>query len=276
MPKAKPYSGPVETNLASQVLNSTGVKVGEDLLGDALRHAATRLESLVKQANAEMEGNDFAGIVAEHLAVKMNRRGSAHLTVSDTGKMLLHISYEDARPVPKVTRQRTAPLMKELKARAEELGVDISPFGIKRTKIHEFLEKVAAGAVVPQGESGPKALPSAPRAKAPRAVERVPTPDVANEEPPAAPVDPGPMSAGPDETVVSEMPETPPPRRSIVKTAEVREGPVVVDASEQRARNGSNPAKTQGEAAPPKSMRQLVQESKEVDIADLLASDPPE
>lgn len=258
MPKAKPYSGPVETNLASQVLNSTGVKVGDDLLGNALLHAAERLESLVEQANAVMRGNDFAKIVAEHLAAKMNRRGAAHLTVSDTGKMLLHISYEDARPEPKVTRQRTAPLMKELKARADELGVDISRFGIKRTKIHDFLEKVAAGAVASQGASKAK-----PR------VQETPSPE------PELVEDPGPMSAGPDETLVSEMPETPPPRKPVVKPAEVREGPVIVNAPEARPRNGSNSAKTQAEDARSKSMRQLVKDSKEVDIADLLASDPP-
>lgn len=297
MPKAKPYSGTIEADLASQLLNSTGERVDDELLGDALRSASERLAKLVEMANEKLDGNKFAQIVADSLAADMNRRGNASLTVSETGHVVLHISYEDQkRAKPKATRKRTAPLMAELKERAAKLGVDISRFGIKRKQIHAFLEKVAAGEIEPDAvESAEKPEKKAERkraepAKKPEkkaqtgektdeketdsdsAARRQASVRVADdpEEP-----DPGPMSAGPDETTRSDMPETPPPKRPFVKSEE-QVGPVVVasENSEDRAK----PPKSQGEGGSGgkgRSMRQLVQDSKEIDIADLLASDSP-
>lgn len=271
MPKAKPYSGPVEDKLARQVLNSTGETRninGEDLLlGDALIRTAKLLEQIVDQANTLLDGNEFAAIVAEHLANKLNRRGNAEIAVTKSGQVELYISYEEhpARHVsvepPK--RQRKVPLMKELKAKAKKLGVEIpEELGIKRRKIHEWLGKVEKGEIKPKGAKRKSA-----------AIQ------TANDPPDP---DPGPMSAGPDETRVSPAPDDPKPpkKRGFVKTSEAVSKPVVVTTDEPAEdkpapAKAAKPAKPQEDSGQRPDMRQLVKDSKDVSISELLASDPP-
>ena len=82
------------------------------------------------------------------------------------------------------------------------------------------------------------------------------------------------MSAGPDETKVGAPPDdVKPPKRGFVKTSEAISGPVVVavEEVEGQAKNGPKGAKKGSR----RSMKQLVKDSKDVDITDLLASDPP-
>lgn len=259
MPKAKPYSEPVDHHIAVQVLNATGVKDGAWLLGDALFNAAENLARLVQEGNKALEGNEFANIVAEHLAARLSRRGASHLFVTEVGQVTLIISYEEVQPTPP-QRQRTAPLMKELKARAKALGVDISHLGIKRKAIHAFLEGMTATSEKPKTRGKPKTTK--------------PVVLVADE---AVDSDPGPMSAGPDETTTSPPPELPPrrPPPTIVKSDPMGESPVVVDASES-TNGGSKPSKSQGEGDHRSPLRQLVQDAKDVDIASLLASETPD
>lgn len=280
MPKAKPYSGPVEENVARQLLNSTGHAVdinGESLLlGDALLAAAKQLKQLVEEANNQLDHNPFAKIVADHLAADMNRRGRAEIAVHDNGSVQLHVNYQGnpRNPKQKQKRKRKIPLMEELKARAEELGVEIpEEFGIKRSKIHEYLKKVAAK----QQSNSPKEPPVNIPQKTPKVLETA--------EDPSDLDDPGPMSAGPDETKVSAPLEEArlPKKRGFVKTSEAVSGPVLV-TTEAPEESGAPPEdRPNGVKTPPertvggkrRSMRQLVEDSKEVDISNLLASDPP-
>jgi hypothetical protein len=281
MPKAKPYSGPVDDKVAVQLLNSTGVSLHDRPLGDALRHARQQLEELVEAANDALEGNEFASIVAEHLANKMGRRGNASVSVSETGTVTLEISYEDAPKKKRRTRtQRSSsiPLMDDLKAKAKKLGVDISEFGIKRKKIHEYLQKVERGDVTPEKEAKESKEPDPPKkAEAKTGASSKTEPQAAEvktaNDPPEE--DPGPMSAGPDETKVSPPPDDPkPPKRGFVKTGDALSSPVVVDAQPQE-KKGAKPAKKQAESGKGRSMRELVDAASEVNIADLLGSDPP-
>jgi len=270
MPKAKPYTGPVEESVARQLLNSTGHSVDingqELLLGDALLAAAEQLKQLVEQSNQHLEGNEFAKIVAEHLANDLNKRGGAEIAVTDSGQVQLYVGHKgnprSARQKPK--RKRKVPLMAELKERAAKLGVEIpKEFGIKRSKITEWLTQVEKGEVKVKG-------------KTTKPVETA-------DDPPET--DPGPMSAGPDETKVSApLDETSlPKKRGFVKTSEGVSRPVVVrgDSGEESAKSSSSGTKESKSASETpsrgknKSLRQLVDESKEVDISTLLASDPP-
>jgi len=270
MPKAKPYSGPVDDQIAVQLLNSTGehrtVGGEELLLGHALQQAAHQLREIVEKANDLLEGNEFAGMVAENLAAKMNRRGHALIAVADDGTVELHISYEDQPPRrPGSHRDQKLPLLQDLRDKAAELGVDIEEFGIKRKKIWEHLCAVEAGEIKGKPTKKTRGKPK-PKSKskakaAPEAEIRVAEDDAED--------DPGPMSAGPDETKVSPAPDDvrPPRRRAIVKNDEA--GPVVVGAG--GGQKGSNSLESQ--EGP--DMRQLVKDSQEVSIADLLQSDPP-
>jgi len=277
MPKAKPYSGPVEKSVARQLLNSTGHSVeinGQPLLlGDALLAAAEQLEELVAEANSQLEDNEFAKIIAEHLAIELNRRGGAEIAVTDSGTVQLYVNYKNHPRSRKPQRKRKLPLMEELKVRAEELGVGIpSELGIKRSQIVAWLDQVEKGETPVIKKAKPK------KTKPKKAIVQT------ADDPPEA--DDGPMSAGPDETKVSRPLDDvvpPPKKRGIVKTSEPAPGPVVVGAEAV----ADSPAPSPKEIKTPKSgadgaskakgrnMRQLVEDSKDVSIADLLASDPP-
>lgn len=266
MPKAKPYSGAVEDQLAAQLLNSTGVTVDNVPIGDALLKAREGLTGLVERANSALEGSEFAPIVAEHLANKMGRRGCSQVYVAPSGGVMLDISYEEQpKRRPRAPRPNTVPLMNELKTRAKEMNVDISEFGIKRKKILEYLDKVEAGEIDPLEKTAPAPKPKPPAVQT-------------SNDPPEE--DPGPMSAGPDETRVTAPPDEPkPPKKGFVKTSKAIVSPVVVDmhpaGEDPRKREGGKSAKSQGGGAKGRSMRQLVKDAEEVSISDLLASDPP-
>jgi len=277
MPKAKPYSGPVDEQVARQLINSTGhsVDINGDklLLGDALLAAADQLKELVTEANSQLRDNDFAKIIAEHLANDLNKRGGAQISVTDSGQVQLYVNYAElprsVRQKPK--RKRKLPLMAELKARAEEMGVTIpEELGIKRSKIVEYLDGVENGDIKEQKKTKPKK-------KAP--------PVLVAEDP--VETDHGPMSAGPDETKVSaplDDPKPPKKPRGFVKTSEAISGPVVVSSevvpeSTPAPKKEAKVAKMASEGPPkgsPKTMRQIVESSKDIDISNLLASDTPD
>jgi len=269
MPKAKPYSGPVDEELARQILNSTGFKVdvgGETLLlGDALIKTAWSLRELIRISNEKLEGNEFAKIVAEHLANKLNRRGNAEIAIAEDGHAELFISYEEhpAKRIVTSSQKRQLPLLEELRVRADEMGVDISGFGIKRKKIQEYLDGIENGTVKPK--------------KGAKSKKRKTGPIQTANDPPES--DPGPMSAGPDETRVSPAPEEP-PKRGFVKTGDAVTKPVIVDSepsegNDVKGKKAAKPAKSKGEETAPPNLRQLVEDSKDVSIADLLTSEPP-
>lgn len=270
MPKAKPYSGPVKEDILVSLLNSTGETVEGDFLGTALVEAAARLNDLVDQANDALEKSEFTAIVANHLAAQMNRRGFAQIWVSDTGSAVLDISYDDEPKKRRRKANQRIPLMDELKARAEAMGVDITHLGIKRKKIRDYLDAIEAGEIDPKSESKskPKSKPSKKKAKK-EAAPKKPVPEVktAEDEPEE---DPGPMSAGPDETRTSSpLPDEPkPPKRGFMKTSQAISGPVVVDTSK-----GGGSAN--GAGSKPRSLSQLQQDAEELDVASLIASDPP-
>jgi len=281
MPKAKPYSGAVDPKLVAQLFKSTGVTIDEVPLGEALEEARLRLADVVERANKSLDSSDFAPIMAEHLANKLGRRGHAQIRIADSGDVFLDITYDETQagePAPKPKRVSTVPLMDALKAKAKELGVDISEFGIKRKKIHAFLQKVEAGEVeAGEIEPEPKAKPKSELEPKPKPKAK-PKPEIktANDAPED---DLGPMSAGPDETRVSAPPDdVKPPKKGFVKTSQAVSSPVVVDmqsAVPKSTPSGANSAKSQEEAGKGRSMRDLVKDADGVDIADLLMSDPP-
>lgn len=239
MPKAKPYSGPIDAAISTQLLNSSGEHVDGVLLGDALEASVTHLADLVTRANAFLKHSEFAKIVADHYALKVNRRGRRSIAVLPSGEPILQIGYEEgpARPVAKATR-RKLPRLKVLRAEADALGVSIEKFGIKRKEISDYLEKIR--------------------------VERKSSRRTSNPE------DPGPMGAGPDETKLIPAAETPllaPRRRAPTAVTVPETSPMVVDEA-------SPQAATRPETR--RSLRQMVEQSKDIDIAGLLTSDPPD
>jgi hypothetical protein len=241
MPKAKPYSGPIDIHLAVQLLNSSGESFGEALLGDALSAAAENLATLVERANKFLVTSDFAKIVAEHQATKIGRRGRATIYVSETGHAILAIGYDGEAPVvpqAKPPKKRQVPLLDELRKLAAELGIDISSFGSKRKEIWEHLQAIG------EKRGGGKKEKD----------------------------DAGPMSAGPDEVRVSPPPDEPPPRRKgIVKTADAVSAPVVVEVA--AVPPAFDAPRISGDK---KNLRQLVQDAETVDISALLGSETPE
>jgi hypothetical protein len=265
MPKTKPYTAPLEADLAKQLLNSSGTKVGDQLLGDALHEAAEHLAGLVEQATAYLDDSEFSEMVAEHLAKKANRRGAAEIQVSERGRLILNVSYDEDHRAK--GNSKLIPKMAELRKMAAELGVDIEPFGIKRRMIFEHLKKVKGGSA-----KGAKKKSSSGSKQAKKTIKKeIKQANDAPEE------EPGPMSAGVDETRVSPMPDEPkPPKKKkkggFVKTSQAVSTPVVVHMDKP------DPGPEEEIVAPKKAskLQKLVTESKEVDINDLLNSDTPE
>ena len=137
------------------------------------------------------------------------------------------------------------------------MGVDISQFGSKRTEILRFLDEQSA-----------TASPVAPVTFVGQEEEE--------ESSSKTTVDPGPMSAGPDEVRVSPLPDDPkPPKRKgggFVKTSQSLTPPVVVEMEEESSKSSKSRDKKKSKP----NLSDLVSKSKGVDITDLLASDAPE
>lgn len=258
MPKAKPYTGAIPPELAEQVLNSTGVMSEGVLLGTALKEAVLRLEACTKLANEALSESVLAEVISTHLAEKAGRRGNSSVSVNAQGQMLLHVAYSKKTPAQKKAakaEKMPLPRMAALRERARNMGVDISQFGAKRTEILRFLDEQSA-----------TASPVAPVTFVDQ-----------NEEPSPEPrVDPGPMSAGPDEVRVSPLPDDPkPPKRKgggFVKTSQSLTPPVVIEMEEDPPK----PSKSRDKNKAKPSLSDLVSKSKGVSITDLLASDAPE
>ena len=286
MPKAKSYTGPVDKSISTQLLNSTGEQIlveGEEmLLGDALAQTLSNLEDIVQRANNQLERSDFAKIVAEHLATERGRRGHAEIAVTGSGDVELYVSYKEQPVQRRPVGKGVLPLLEELKVRADRLGADISGFGIKRKKIVDYLDEIENSTLKPKRAKArrkkmpPRTVKDAPEEglkSVPAPIQVVQTAEDASEE------DPGPMSAGPDETRVSAPPDDvkPPKKRGIVKTPDKAESPVVVGAeptTPEGPRKAPNSPESQGARRGP-NMRELVQDSKDLSITDLLQSEPP-
>lgn len=237
MPKTKPYLGTIDRQLAIELLNASGQRDPDGrLLGDALLHTAELMADLADRANKYLADSEFSEIVAGHLARKMNKRGHAEIIVTSEGQVRLDITYEE-KPKRRKTRVRRVPLLDELRAKAKSLGADIEQFGTKRRAIWEYLQHYENGSV----PEAPKATKSSPKATSPSS---------------EGGLDNGPMSAGADETRVSETPATKPPKKSFVQTGDHVET-VVVDAG----------------TTPKTNLRKLVQDAKDVDIQSLIESE---
>jgi hypothetical protein len=259
MPKTKPHTVPLEEDLAKQLLNSSGITIDGQLLGDALHKAADTLAALINQSSEYLDTSEFADMVADNLAKKLKRRGLAKISVSEQGRLILTVSYDEELRVQSNTK--LIPKMKELRSLAKSLGVDITPFGIKRRAAYEHLKAIQKTTKTSTFMSLPSTRRVSAAAAPPSAVQQV------VEE---ADEDKGPMSAGPDETRISPFPDDPSPpkkNRGFIKTSEAMSSPVIVHLDKDP--NKEEPRK-------PSRLQKLVEKSKEVDINDLLNAEAPE
>jgi hypothetical protein len=155
MAKTKPYQVPLAADLAAEILSvplpEAALPTSEEPLprtyGEKLQLALRRLSEAVTEANEALETNQVVGIVARSLAKDLKKRGSPNIVVEPSGEVVLRITYEEE--LPKEGTQPTVvqgkwhsdlPNMKELRADADELGVDIKDLGKARRAIHERLQ----------------------------------------------------------------------------------------------------------------------------------------
>jgi hypothetical protein len=203
MPRKSSQFEVVDRQVAIDLLNSSGIKTPQGLLGEALYNTLEQLKALTEQANHYLESSEFAVIVANHLAKKSHRRGYPSLVVTPEGTVQLELS-----PTKKRKRSPSElPKLAELRERAKIMGVDIGPFGTKRKDIHKYLESLA----------------NQPR----KSVPEVKTSEVTME-------DKGPMSAGFDETRISPAPDPLPPKRGFIKKGDAIQVSVVEDESPKK------------------------------------------
>jgi len=100
------------------------------------------LADSIRRCQKHLEENPLTGVVAEAAAREAGRGGSCTITVNSNGTILLEVTPKKAGE--KRTWMSNLPSIKELRAEAERLGVDISGLGRSKRKIFAALQDAKA------------------------------------------------------------------------------------------------------------------------------------
>ena len=151
MPKQrKPYEGPLEGDLADDILS---LPVGQGKKAPTVRERVEAALEARRKADADLDSinkflseNRMADIVARTLMKQLKRRGDPAIQVKGDGSVILHVAYDtDSRkapppPVKKRTAGSTLPLLDDLRDQALAANVNISDLGRQRRAIFERLK----------------------------------------------------------------------------------------------------------------------------------------
>ena len=130
--KLKPIDVPLSGPVAEGVL-SLPVRTEDGSLttvGDTIRQA----KSLLDAANQALLENPLCGVAAQSLMKEQKRRGTPSLVVNPNCEVFLHIEYGeegDGDSAP----HAPLPSLADLRAKAADLGVDISDLGRQKRAI---------------------------------------------------------------------------------------------------------------------------------------------
>jgi hypothetical protein len=155
MPKQrKPYEGPLEGDLADDILNlpvrqgGTAETVRKRV--EAALEARRKADADLAAINKFLAENRMADIVARTLMKQLKRRGDPSIQVKGDGKVILHVAYdtETRKAPPPPVKKRTAgsdlPLLDELRDMAAKAGVNIDGLGRQRRAIFERIKAATA------------------------------------------------------------------------------------------------------------------------------------
>lgn len=136
--KLKPIAVPVQGSVAEGVL-SLPVVVEDGTIttvGETIRKAAALMES----ANRAVAENPLCQVAAQSLMKEQKRRGNPSFVVNSSCEVFLHIGYGKEEPA---NADAPLPSLEELRAQAEEMGVDINDLGRQKRSILKRLEEAA-------------------------------------------------------------------------------------------------------------------------------------
>lgn len=128
-----PLDGEVQEAILSMTLlthDGTPTTLGT-LVGEALKSLAA--------ANLFLKTSPLIKITAENLMRAEKKRGNPTLRVSETGEIHLRVSWGDNEEPEEEEVSKKLPSLEELRARAQNLGVDISDLGRQK---HNILKRI--------------------------------------------------------------------------------------------------------------------------------------
>ena len=154
----------LDANLAQALLNVPCESITTDVIltrsvWERLEAARSEMQEAVKAANAALEGNSLAEILAETVTRQMIRRGNPRIVVDADGTVTLEVHYgEKLPPVMSGQSKRKSglPPIGSLRKIATDLGIDPAPFGKAKTKLIEAIEKARGNADSPQPQPQPQ------------------------------------------------------------------------------------------------------------------------
>lgn len=129
----KVHLEPLREGWAQSLLDRSGGSLFEELQG-----AKELLAAAVTNCRRHLATNPLTEVVAKAAAEESGRGGSSSITVNDQGTILLEVNPK--QPGERRTWKTTLPPIKELRAEAEEMKLDISGLGRSRRKIHEAIQ----------------------------------------------------------------------------------------------------------------------------------------
>lgn len=141
---------PVESELDDEIRNailSLPVQLQDGSLstvGDLVRRA----DESLRVANEAIQTNALISHTAAFLMRQEKRRGNPTILVRLDGSAVLRVTYEEEEaPLPEIsaTRKSKLPTLDELRDRADQMGIDISDLGRKKTDIIKRLEAKGNG-----------------------------------------------------------------------------------------------------------------------------------
>jgi hypothetical protein len=93
----------------------------------------------IERANRALGSSKLVDLTAQQIMRKENRRGEPKILVSPDGEVSLWVTYGEEQTLRDIMRASKLPSLDELRAQAEELGVDISDLGRAKTLIIQRL-----------------------------------------------------------------------------------------------------------------------------------------
>ena len=137
----KVHQEPLRTEWAQSLLAERDPNSGGSLYA-ALQAKIQELDEYVQKCRKHLEENPLTGVVAEAAAREAGRGGSCTITVNEKGTILLEV-------VPKKSGEKrtwlsTLPPIKELRAEAKKIGLDISGLGRSKRRIFDALQDAKA------------------------------------------------------------------------------------------------------------------------------------
>lgn len=135
--KLKPVQVPLDTDVQEALMGLPAYSSDHGVVTVGALIAQAR--EAIERANQALGSSKLVDLTAQQIMRKENRRGEPKILVSPDGKVSLWVTYGEEQTLRDIMRASKLPSLDELRAQAEELGVDISDLGRAKTLIIQRL-----------------------------------------------------------------------------------------------------------------------------------------